>query len=84
MSDEDVDSGDAGAKPPPPQGRVHVDPSADTPRTLKMDYFLEQTGVKSTAKLTALQKAWLGFCLTGILLTHSVCWAKFEHASLGD
>ncbi len=40
--------------------------------------------LKSTAKLTALQKVWLGFCLTGILLTRSVCWAKFERASLGD
>ncbi len=34
-------------------------------------------------KLTASQAAWLGFCLTGILLTNSVCWAKFERASLG-
>jgi hypothetical protein len=40
--------------------------------------------LKPNAKLTALQKGWLGFCLTGILLTHSVCWAKFERASLGD
>jgi hypothetical protein len=40
--------------------------------------------LKSTANLTSLQKTWLGFCLTGILLTNSVCWAKFEHASLGE
>jgi len=40
--------------------------------------------LKANAKLTALQKIWLGFCLTGILLTNSVCWAKFERASLGD
>ncbi len=40
--------------------------------------------LKANAKLTALQKSWLGFCLTGILLTNSVCWAKFERASLGD
>lgn len=39
--------------------------------------------LKANAKLTALQKIWLGFCLTGILLTNSVCWAKFERASLG-
>jgi hypothetical protein len=38
---------------------------------------------KPNAKLTQLQKIWLGFCLTGILLTNSVCWAKFERASLG-
>jgi len=34
--------------------------------------------------LTQLQKIWLGFCLTGMLLTNSVCWAKFERASLGE
>ena len=39
---------------------------------------------KSNVKLTQLQRVWLGFCLTGILLTNSVCWAKFERASLGD
>ncbi|WP_230987800.1 hypothetical protein [Bathymodiolus japonicus methanotrophic gill symbiont] len=26
----------------------------------------------------------MGTCLTGILLMNSVCWAKFERASLGD
>jgi hypothetical protein len=40
--------------------------------------------LKPNAKLTSLQKIWLGFCLTGMLLTNSVCWAKFERASLGD
>ena len=40
--------------------------------------------LKPNAKLTQLQRVWLGFCLTGILLTNSVCWAKFERASLGD
>ena len=40
--------------------------------------------LKPNAKLTQLQSVWLGFCLTGILLTNSVCWAKFERASLGD
>ncbi len=40
--------------------------------------------LKPNAKLTHLQKIWLGFCLTGILLTNSVCWAKFERASLGQ
>jgi len=39
---------------------------------------------KANAKLTQLQRIWLGFCLTGVLLTNSVCWAKFERASLGD
>jgi hypothetical protein len=40
--------------------------------------------LKPNAKLTQLQKIWLGFCLTGMLLTNSVCWAKFERASLGE
>jgi hypothetical protein len=40
--------------------------------------------LKPNAKLTQLQKIWLGFCLTGILLTNSVCCAKFERASLGE
>jgi len=33
--------------------------------------------------LSAIQRAWLGFCLTAILVTNSVCWARFERASLG-
>jgi hypothetical protein len=40
--------------------------------------------LKPNAKLTQLQRFWLGFCLTGMLLTNSVCWAKFERASLGE
>ena len=40
--------------------------------------------LKPTAKLTSLQKIWLGFCLTGILLTNSVCWAKFEPGRTQD
>lgn len=39
--------------------------------------------LEPTAKLTRLQCTWLGFCLMGILLINSVCWAKFERASLG-
>jgi hypothetical protein len=33
--------------------------------------------------LSALQRTWLAFCLTAILVTNSVCWARFERASLG-
>jgi len=33
--------------------------------------------------LTKAQKLWLSFCLTGILLTNTVCWARFERSSLG-
>lgn len=32
--------------------------------------------------LSSIQKGWLCFCIMGILVTNSVCWAKFERASL--
>lgn len=32
--------------------------------------------------LSLIQLTWLGFCLMGILLTNSICWAKFEKMSL--
>jgi hypothetical protein len=32
---------------------------------------------------SALQRSWLAFCLTAILVTNAVCWARFERASLG-
>jgi hypothetical protein len=32
-------------------------------------------------RLSSLQRLWLGFCLMGILLTNSICWAKFERMS---
>jgi hypothetical protein len=33
--------------------------------------------------LSATQRGWLSFCIMGILLTNSVCWARFERAGLG-
>ena len=33
--------------------------------------------------MSAIQRLWLAFCLTAILVTHSICWARFERASLG-
>jgi hypothetical protein len=33
--------------------------------------------------LSKRQRVWLGFCISGILLTNSVCWARFERISLG-
>jgi hypothetical protein len=33
--------------------------------------------------LTRIQKGWLGFCLVAIVVTNSVCWKRFERASLG-
>jgi hypothetical protein len=34
-------------------------------------------------RLSALQRTWLSFCLTAMLVTNSICWARFERASLG-
>jgi len=33
--------------------------------------------------MSAIQRAWLAFCVTAVLVTNSVCWARFERASLG-
>ena len=33
--------------------------------------------------LTSTQELWLGFCLSAILITNSICWKRFERASLG-
>lgn len=35
------------------------------------------------AKLSRTQQGWLGFCLMGIIVTNSICWARFERMSLG-
>jgi len=34
-------------------------------------------------RLTTAQKFWLSVCITGIIITNSVCWKKFERAGLG-
>ena len=34
-------------------------------------------------RLTRIQKSWLAFCIMAIFLTRTVCWAKYERASLG-
>jgi len=33
--------------------------------------------------LSVIQRAWLAFCIMGILVTNSVCWAKFNRSSTG-
>ncbi len=33
--------------------------------------------------LSRIQKGWLSFCIMAILVTNSVCWAKFERAGFG-
>jgi len=34
--------------------------------------------------MSATQRAWLAFCVTAVLVTNSMCWARFERASLGS
>ena len=33
--------------------------------------------------LSVAQRTWLAFCITAVLVTNSICWARFERASLG-
>jgi hypothetical protein len=33
--------------------------------------------------MAAMQRAWLALCVTAVLVTNSICWARFERASLG-
>jgi hypothetical protein len=33
--------------------------------------------------MSAIQRAWLAFCVTAVVVTNSICWARFERASLG-
>ena len=33
--------------------------------------------------MSATQRAWLAFCGTAVLVTNSICWARFARASLG-
>ena len=39
---------------------------------------------ESEAGLSFTQRKWIGFCLMGLLVTNSLCWARFERASLGQ
>src|SRR5712671_1381210 len=33
--------------------------------------------------MSAIQRTWLAFCVTAVLVTSSMCWARFARASLG-
>jgi hypothetical protein len=48
----------------------------------ELDAALRQ--IEPHAGLSRLQKKWLAFCLLAIVVTNSVCWARFERASLGQ
>jgi len=34
-------------------------------------------------RMSAIQRTWLAFCVTAVLVTNSICWARFERASRG-
>jgi len=34
-------------------------------------------------ELSSIQKWWLSFCITAIIVSNGICWAQFERASLG-
>jgi DDE superfamily endonuclease len=36
-----------------------------------------------THGMSTIQRTWLAFCITAVLVTNSICWARFERASLG-
>jgi len=38
---------------------------------------------KSGYGLSKIQSEWLSFCLMGIMITNSICWAKMERSGLG-
>ena len=40
--------------------------------------------ISPSAGMSRIQKGWLSFCLLAIVVTHSVCWKRFERASLGQ
>src|SRR5712691_12532597 len=33
--------------------------------------------------MSVTQRTWLAFCVTAVLVTNSMCWARVERASLG-
>jgi hypothetical protein len=34
--------------------------------------------------MSTIQRTWLAFCVTAVLVTNSICWARFTRASLGS
>ena len=33
--------------------------------------------------MSSMPRAWLACCVTAVLITNSICWARFARASLG-
>lgn len=46
----------------------------------ELDLSLRESGENNY--LSRIQRYWIGFCIVSILLTNSVCWARFERFSL--
>jgi hypothetical protein len=40
-------------------------------------------GQRPSHGMSAMQRSWLAFCITAVLVTNSMCWARFARASLG-
>jgi hypothetical protein len=50
-----------------------------------LDFLSDELGrLHPEYRLTNIQKGWLSFCLTGILLTNSICWRRYERMSMGS
>ena len=51
------------------------------------DYMRElNTAIKAHClekKLSRIQQYWLSFCIMAVIVTNSVCWARFQRASVG-
>jgi hypothetical protein len=39
---------------------------------------------KAGCELTRIQRYWISFCIMAVIITNSVCWAKFERAGIGQ
>ena len=52
--------------------RTYIDSISESLTTMHPEY-----------RLTGVQKYWLGFCLTGLLLSNSVNWSAYSRLSLG-
>lgn len=47
----------------------------------RLDSALKDT---TNRQLTTSQKLWLSICITGIIITNSLCWKRFERSTLGN
>ena len=56
------------------------------PLPLVLEYIdlinVEIKKICSINQLSDIQKLWLGFCITCMIVTNSLCWALFERVSL--